>query len=82
MAYANGFVRHKRRWTWFNWMYGRWYELDGFVVRKEERHRMVRRIRTVEEISLSDHKPKSIRIAVNERRWKANRGDRRKNRIE
>ena len=81
MAYANSFVRHKRRGTWFNRMYGRWYELDGFVVRKGERHRMVRRIRTVEEMSLSDHKPKSIKIAVSERKWRAIGGDRRRKRI-
>ena len=57
-------------------MYGRWYELDAFVIRKGERHRMVRRIRTMEEMSLSDHKPKSMRIAVNERRWRAMGGER------
>ena len=62
-------------------MYGRWYELDGFVVRKEEMHRMVRRIRTVEDMNLSDHKPNILRIAVSERRWRAIGGDRRKKRI-
>ena len=51
------------------------------MVRKEEGHRMVRRFRTVEEMSLSDHKPKSIRIAVNKRKWRATEGDRRKKRI-
>ena len=42
LAYANSFARQKRRETWFIRTCGRWYELDGFVVRKEERHRMVR----------------------------------------
>ena len=32
LAYENSFVRHAERGTWFNRMYGRWYELDGFVV--------------------------------------------------
>ena len=78
LAYVNSFVRYKSRGTWFNRMYVRWYELDGFVVRKGERHRMVRRIRTVEEMSLSDHKPKCMKIAVNERKWRAIGGNRRK----
>ena len=48
MAYMNSFVRHKRRWTWFNKLYDRWYELDGLMVRKEERHMIARRMKTVE----------------------------------
>ena len=45
LAYANSFVRHAERGMWFNRMSGRWYELDGFVVRQNERHRMIRRMR-------------------------------------
>ena len=44
LEYVNSFMRHERRGTWFNVRYGRWYELDGFLVRKGERHRMVERM--------------------------------------
>ena len=55
LAYADSFVRHT--WgTWFNRMYGRWYELDGFVVRQNERHRMIRRMRCKRMNELSDNK--------------------------
>ena len=45
-------LRHAERGTWFNRMYGRWYELDGFVVRQNERHRMIRRIEWVYNLTL------------------------------
>ena len=82
LAYVNSFMRHKRRGTWFNRMYGRWYELDGFVVRREERSRLVRQMRTVEENALSDHKPKSMRVRVEVGRWRAVGGERRRARIQ
>ena len=71
LAYANSFVRHAERGTWFNRMYGRWYELDGFVVRQNERHRMIRRMRCERMNELSDHKPKKVVICVEKRRWRA-----------
>ena len=56
LAYVNSFVKHARRGTWFNLRYGRWYELDGFLVRKNERHgmSMIDRMRTLSESGLSD----------------------------
>ena len=33
-------------------------------MRQNERHRVVRRMRTVEERALSDHMPKSMRVKV------------------
>jgi len=36
LVYVNSFMQHKRRGTWFNLRYGRWYELDGFVARKSD----------------------------------------------
>ena len=54
LAYVTNFMKHVRRGTWFNLRYGRWYELDGFLVRKNERHRMFERIRTLREWGLSD----------------------------
>ncbi|KAI8519282.1 hypothetical protein Bbelb_025390 [Branchiostoma belcheri] len=55
LAYVNSYLKHKHRGTWFNLRYGRWYELDGFIVRKSERHKMIERMRTSSEWSLSDH---------------------------
>ena len=60
-AYVDSFMKHARRRTWFNSRYGRWYEFDGFLVRKNERHWMIERIRTMTEWSLSDHRPKLVR---------------------
>jgi len=70
LAYVNSFVKHKSRGTWFNRMNGRWYELDGFIVKKDERHRLVKRMRTVNEMSMSDHKPKSISVKIVEKKWR------------
>ena len=55
-------------------MYGRWYELDGFVLRQNERHRMIRRMRCERMNELSDHKPKKVVICVEKRRWRAVNG--------
>ena len=75
IAYENSFVRHAERGNWFNIMYGRWYELDGFVVRQNERHRMVRRMRSECTSELSDHKPKKVVICVERKRWRVVNGE-------
>ena len=59
-----------RRGTWFNLRYGRWYELDGFLVRKNERHWMIERMRTKSEWGLSDHRPKLVRVKKDVRKWR------------
>ena len=71
LAYANSFVRHAEMGMWFNRMYGRRYELNGFVVRQNERHHMIRRMRCEQMNELSDHKPKKVVICVVKRRWRA-----------
>ena len=78
LTYANSFVRHAERGTWFNRMYGRWYELDGFVVRQNERHRMIRRMKCEYMNELSNHKPKKVVICVEKRRWRAVNGERKR----
>ena len=62
LCYVNSYYKHKRRGTWFNNALGRWYELDGFIMRNDQRHNLVRKVHTVLESSLSDHKPKRIKI--------------------
>ena len=73
LAYVNSFFNHKNRGTWFNRMLGRWYELDGFIMRKEERHRYARKLNTVGELTLSDHKPKKLQILVKKWHWPTNK---------
>ena len=50
--------------------YRRWYELDGFLVRKNERHWMIERMCTMSEWGLSDHRPKCVRMRKNVRKWR------------
>ena len=44
--------------------------MDGFIVRKNERHRMVQRMRTSSEWGLSDHRAKVLRVKVDKRKWR------------
>ena len=64
LAYVNSFYNHTRRGTWFNMALARWYELDGFLMKNCDRHKFVRKISTVGEATLSDHKPKKIKIEL------------------
>ena len=70
MSYVNSFYNHKKRGTWFNRMLGRWYELDGFLMNKDQRHRHARKISTVGEMTISDHKPKKLLIEMKKWHWK------------
>ena len=69
LAYVNSFYNMRNRGSWFNRMNGRWYELDGFIMRKEQRHRYIRKISTLGEMTLSDHKPKRIDIEIKQWHW-------------
>ena len=66
LSYVNSFYKHKSRGTWFSHIHGRWYELDGFVMNNKQRHRHVKKMRTVQENTISDHKPKKIMVKYNE----------------
>ena len=70
LCYVNGFYRHKKRGSWFSSIHKRWYELDGFIMRKEERPKYVRKLNTVGEISLSDHKPKKLVVEIRRKKWR------------
>ena len=67
LVHVNSFYNHRRRGTWFSDFSRQWYELDGFLMRNRERQRHVRKICTVGEASLSDHKPKRLK----KRKWRA-----------
>ena len=68
-----GTLRHPARNTW--------YELDGFIIKQEQRHYHARRIRTVNECSHYDHEPKMFLLKIKTRRIWRNRGDPRKKKI-
>ena len=76
LVWVNSYMKHRRRGTWFSARYHRWYELDGFVVRKRDRVRMVRRMCGANEWGLSDHRPKCMRVRVCTRRWRTVREER------
>ena len=63
-------VNHKRRGTWFSHIHRQWYELDGFVMREEQRHRHAKRIKTMSEAAVSDHKPKWMLVDIRKRKWR------------
>ena len=81
LAYVNSYMRHERRGTWQHPATGVWYELDGFLVRKEERHKLVKRMRTMTKEDLSDHEPKGMTVRVKRKRWRTEGGQRRTPRI-
>ena len=64
LSYVNSFYQHRRRGTWYSIPLQRWYELDGFIMRNNQRHSHVRKVCTIGEASLSDHKPKKIKIEM------------------
>jgi len=70
LEYVNSYMKHERRGTWFHMRYGRWYELDGFIVRKGERHRMVESMKTMSEWQLSDHRPKVMKVRKMKKKWR------------
>ena len=62
LAWCDSFFWMEHRGTWQNQMNGKWYELDGFIVRKAQRYRLVKEIRVLREDNFSDHRPKIARI--------------------
>ena len=44
--------------------FNRWYELDSFLMRGNQRHKFARKISTISEASLSDHKPVVLKIEL------------------
>ena len=60
LVYANSFCGHRKRSTWFNRPHRRWYELDGFILWRDQRHSMVKKMRTIHDMAISDHNPKEM----------------------
>ena len=38
-ALVNSFMKHQNRGTWFTYIWRRWYELDGIIMRQDQSHR-------------------------------------------
>ena len=75
-ALVNSFMKHQNKGTWFTYVWRRWSELDGSIMRKDQRDRKVKKIANIRENSISDHRPKTIRIKTNEKTWRhASRGE-------
>ena len=58
----------KKRGTWYHPALRQWYEIDGFLMKQDQRHKFARRVCTVGEVTISDHKPKKLRIEVKKNR--------------
>ena len=70
LALVCSFYPDKRRGTWFHPRLRQWYEIDGFIMKQTERHKLVMKTRTVHEASFSDHKPKLMRLKTDQRKWR------------
>ena len=64
LQWVNPFSNHKRRGTWFNKSHCKWYELDGFLMRKRERHRLAKKMEVGSNAGLSDHKPVTLHLKI------------------
>ena len=77
LVIVNSFMPHRNRGTWFHNRFRRWYELDGFLMRREEWRAMVGRMRVRGAGGLSDHKVKCVEVKSQvRRRRRAGRIDR------
>ena len=63
LTWTSSFFRHNRRGTWKCPGRRTWHEIDGFMVKKKDRSRVVKSINTViAGTSLSDHRPKCMEV--------------------
>ena len=62
LIYANSFSWQRKRGTWFHRPLRRWYELDGFLLKREQRHEIMIKAGTVGDMAISDHNSKILTI--------------------
>ena len=62
MCWISSFFNHNRRGTWYNKNHKSWHEIDGFCCRNKDRSRLVTKINTRNDITLTDHRPKQMTI--------------------
>ena len=54
----------KKRGTWFNCGNKTWYEIDRFITREEDRHRIVKVLKIKRNEMLSDHKIVEMKVKM------------------
>ena len=59
LSWINSFKNFKDRGTWYSRKWKKWYELDGFIVKQDQRRRMGQ-MAVIKEDSFSDHRPIAI----------------------
>ena len=70
LVIVNSFRPHRNRGTWFHNRFRRWYELDGFLMRKEEWRGITGRMKVSGAGGLSDHKVKCVQVKKQLKRWR------------
>ena len=71
LCWVNSFFSEKKRGTWWSNVGKKWYELDGFVMKCQERHVYAKKVKSVGEMVLSDHKPKKMVVNVKKKKtWR------------
>ena len=59
LSWINSFKNIKERGTWYSKKWKKWYELDGFIVKQDQRRKMGE-MAVIKEDSFSDHRPIAI----------------------
>ena len=59
LSWINSFKNNKERGTWYSKKWEKWYELDGFIVKQDQRRKMGE-MTVIKEDSFSDHRPIAI----------------------
>ena len=67
---VSSFYQHRGRGTWFSSIHRKYYELDRFIMKNVDRGRHVRKVNTMAEASISDLKPKRLRVDLKKRKWR------------
>ena len=57
----------KKRGTWFNRGNKTWYEIDGFMKREDDRHRILKALIIKNDKMLSDHKIVEMKLKMSRR---------------
>ena len=70
LTHVNSYFQQGKRGTWFSNIHKQWYELDGFIMRNDQRQRHVERVHTIGEVALSDHKPKRMVLNLKGKKWR------------
>ena len=59
LSWINSFKNIKERGTWYNKKWKKWHELDGFIVKQDQRRKMGE-MTVIKEDSFSDHRPVTV----------------------